>query len=199
VATPTVHAPLQALLDRGLAASSEARTRCRQLAGRSLQLRVRGLPLSLMFEAREDRLVVGTDGPADVLLEGSPAELALLAVNGEATAPGGALKLTGDPMLARDFRALLELAIPDLEEELSRVIGDVPARGLSRALRSLAEWAGDTGRRLSADVGEFLKEEQRSLPTRWEAEEFLDGVDVLKSDMDRLEARLRRIEQRARR
>ena len=120
-------------------------------------------------------------------------ELARLAVLGE-SASAANLNLTGDPLLARDFRDLLDLALPDWEEEIARLTGDVPARQIARALRGLGQWAGDTGDRLGADLADYLKEEHRSLPSRWEVDEFLDGVDSLTGDADRLEARLRRLE-----
>ncbi len=193
MATPGLLQPLQHLLDRGLAGSSDARARCRRLAGQSFAIRLRGLPMSVCFSCADDRLTVSGGDEADAVLEGSPMELARLAVLGEGAAPAD-LNLIGDPLLARDFRDLLDLALPDWEEELARLTGDVPARQIARALRGLGDWAGDTGQRLGTDLAEYLKEEQRSLPSRWEVDEFLDGVDTLTGDADRLEARLRRLE-----
>ena len=192
---PGLLQPLQNLLDRGLAGSSDARARCRTLEGQSFAIRLRGLPLCVCFSSAGDRLTVSARDDADAVLEGSPMELARLAVLGEG-APPAALNLTGDPLLARDFRDLLDLALPDWEEEVARLTGDVAARQIVRTLRGFGSWAGDTGERLGTDLAEYLKEEQRSLPSRWEVDEFLDGVDVLTGDADRLEARLRRLERK---
>jgi ubiquinone biosynthesis protein UbiJ len=43
-------------------------------------------------------------------------------------------------------------------------------------------------------VVEYLQEEGRDLPTRVEVDEFLEGVDRLRDDTERLEAKLARIE-----
>lgn len=193
MAAPGLLQPLQNLLDRGLAGSGDARARCRKLDGQSFAIRLRGLGLSICFTGAGDRLVVSARDGADAVLEGSPMELARLAVLGESASPAD-LNLTGDPLLARDFRDLLDLALPDWEEEIARVTGDVPARQIARTLRGLGNWAGDTGERLGSDLADYLKEEQRSLPSRWEVDEFLDGVDALTGDADRVEARLRRLE-----
>jgi ubiquinone biosynthesis protein UbiJ len=193
VTAPALLQPLQGLLDRGLAASSDARARCRKLEGRSFAIRLRGIPLNIRFSSAGDHLSVSARDDADAVLEGSPMELARLALLGESTSPAD-LNLTGDPLLARDFRDLLDLALPDWEEEIARLTGDVPARQIARALRGLGQWAGDTGERLGTDLADYLKEEQRSLPSRWEVDEFLDDVDSLTGDADRLEARLRRLE-----
>ena len=47
---------------------------------------------------------------------------------------------------------------------------------------------------MTTNVVEFLQEEGRDVPTRVEVEEFLEGVDHLRDDADRLEARLTRLE-----
>ena len=47
-------------------------------------------------------------------------------------------------------------------------------------------------------MAEYLQEEGRDLPTRTEVEEFLSGVDQLRDDAERLEARLARVEARGR-
>jgi ubiquinone biosynthesis protein UbiJ len=193
MAGPDLFLPLQGLLDRGVAGSSDARSRCQELDGRSFAVRLRGLPLTVRFACNDGRLAVSGEDEADVTLEGSPMELARLAILGEPASAAG-LNLVGDPLLARDFRDLLDIALPDWEEELSRITGDVAARRISRFLRSLGGWVENTGERLGTDLADYLKEEQRSLPSRWEMDEFLDAVDTLRADTDRLEARLRRLE-----
>jgi len=46
------------------------------------------------------------------------------------------------------------------------------------------------------NIAEYLQEEGRDLVTRTEMEEFLRGVDGVRESIDRIEARLIRIEQR---
>jgi ubiquinone biosynthesis protein UbiJ len=46
------------------------------------------------------------------------------------------------------------------------------------------------------NVAEYLQEEGRDVPNRTEAEEFLHGVDRIRDDVDRLEARLKLLEAR---
>jgi ubiquinone biosynthesis protein UbiJ len=43
---------------------------------------------------------------------------------------------------------------------------------------------------LAQDTAEYLTEESRDLPPRFEVEEFLAGVDQLRESVDRLEARI---------
>ena len=46
------------------------------------------------------------------------------------------------------------------------------------------------------NIAEYLQEEGRDLVTKTEMEEFLRGVDSVRESIDRIEARLNRIEQR---
>jgi ubiquinone biosynthesis protein UbiJ len=78
---------------------------------------------------------------------------------------------------------------PDVEEELSRLIGDTPAHQALRLVRTVAGFgrrAATTGVR---NVAEYLAHERRDLVPRAEAEDFYRGVERLREDLDRLEAR----------
>ena len=105
----------------------------------------------------------------DAVIAGSP--LALLELGGAARAggavgaepPPSACEITGDAEIAARYRDLLELARPDWEEELSRLIGDLPARRLSRAARAALSWARRFARTAGANVAEYLQEESRDL------------------------------------
>jgi ubiquinone biosynthesis protein UbiJ len=43
------------------------------------------------------------------------------------------------------------------------------------------------------DLSEYLQEESRIVPAKPEIEAFMDGVDILRSDVDRLHARVERL------
>lgn len=189
--------PFQELLDRGVAASADAGRLCRRLAGRSLRLELVGLPLSVRLEATGAGILVSVDpsGTADCTLTGLPLAMARLGLTGDTEVfRNGAVSVSGDPVLAQDFQRLLTLARPDWEEELARVVGDVAAHQLGNVTRSLTRWGRQAGTTLGRDVGEFLTEESRDLPGRFEVEEFLDEVDRLRSDVERAAVRLARLE-----
>ena len=106
------------------------------------------------------------------------------------------VEITGDAEIAARYRDLLELARPDWEEELSRLVGDLPARRLSLAARAALSWARGVARTARANVAEYLEEESRALVSKPEVEEFLASVDELRETADRVEARLARLERR---
>ena len=88
------------------------------------------------------------------------------------------------------------MARPDFEEELSRLIGDVPARALSQFAAKTVEWAARARRTAGENIAEYLQEESRDLVNKPELDEFLQGVDMVRETADRVDARIARLEQR---
>jgi ubiquinone biosynthesis protein UbiJ len=81
----------------------------------------------------------------------------------------------------------------DWEEPLARAFGDPLGHELARAARAAFAWQRAALNTAGLNTAEYLKEELRLLPARYEVEAFLDGVDSLRADLDRLEARIRRL------
>lgn len=188
---------LESLLNRNVAESRQALALARQLDGRVLGLTVEGTPFALYFVADGGRLRLApkSDRPADATLSGTPiALLALAGPRAEGAVRGGGVRIEGDAEVAQKFRDLLANAKPDFEEELARVIGDIAARRVANVARDVFDWGRKAAGSFTASVVEYLQEEGRDLPTRVEVEEFLEGVDRLRDDAERLEARLARLE-----
>jgi ubiquinone biosynthesis protein UbiJ len=181
------------LLNRGLPRSVRSRELTAELAGRSLALEVRGFG-TVRLESNGSTLAVSRGEaaqPADAGLSVGPFGLLALAGEGaQAAVQRGEAAMSGDAEIAGKFRELLTLLKPDPEEELSLVIGDVPAHQLARFARGALAWsarAADTAWRSTAD---YLAHERADLVPRHEGEQFLRGVEALREDLDRLAARI---------
>ena len=194
--------PFEAVLNRNIAASATARQLCRQLDGKVLALHVTGTPVNIFLRGTGERMEVDTvnTGVATASLSGTPLSLLRLAgARADAALRGGNVHIEGNAEVAQTFSELLKHARPDLEEELSRVIGDVAAHQAGNIARSALAFGRRAADTFAQNVAEFLQEESRDLPTRTEADEFLAGVDKLRDDVDRVAARIKLLEQRARR
>jgi len=185
--------PLERALNRQIAASGRARALLAGLDGRSMELRFAATPFRIRFAATADALSVrpAADEPADAVIEGTPLSFLRLAT-GEAmqSIRAGGMDVRGDAEIAEGFRRLLDAARPDLEEELSRVTGDVAAHYLAGFARDALDFGRRAGDAFARNLGEYLTEESRDLPVRLEVEEFLEGVDRLREAVDRLETRI---------
>ena len=186
--------PLANVLNRNIRATTPARELCEELAGTAVAVRVRDTALAMWFIVHEDRLELTTDSSddADVLITGSLFTLARMA-GAVGAVRDGSLELAGDPLLAQKFQQLLEYAKPDLEEELSGVVGDVAAHRIGEIARGVGKWTREAGATMGANIREYLQEESRDLPSRYEVERFATKVGELRDDVARLEARLNRL------
>lgn len=141
----------------------------------------------------------GAGDPPDAVIAGPPLALIELFArrDGSSAARGSErVHISGDAEIAARYRELLDLARPDWEEELSRLVGDLPARQVSLAARAALSWAGGFAQSARANVAEYLQEESRALVSKPEVEEFLGQVDALRETADRVEARIARLERR---
>ena len=189
--------PLESVLNRNIAASSAARALCKRIEGKVLALHVEGAPISVYFAAHGERMTLDTrhEGSPTATLSGTPLSLLRLAgPKPETVLRARSVHIEGDAEAAYAFSELLKAARPDLEEELSRVIGDVAAHQVGNVARSALGFARRAADTFAQNVAEYLQEEGRDLPSRTEAEEFIAGVDALRDSVDRAEARIALLE-----
>jgi len=190
---------IENLLNRNLPRSPRARELCETLAGKRVQVEARGLGWVLIAEALNSSIRLTksqTDGPPpDAEISGSLLNLAALAgSHPEEVIQRGDVTIRGDAEVAQKFRELAMLLRPDVEEELSRLIGDTPAHQALRLVRlatGFGRRAAQTGVR---NVAEYLAHERGDLVPRAEAEDFYRGVERLREDLDRVEARAQLME-----
>jgi ubiquinone biosynthesis protein UbiJ len=209
-ATPVWLAAIESVLNRSISGSQKAQGLARRLDRTSLQVDVAGFARiraavcgSRLALTAGGPLEAHADGGADAVISGSPLALIKLLTNGAGRTAGAQrdgvrapAQVAGDAEVAGRYRELFALARPDLEEELSRFVGDLPARRLSLAAQGAIGWIGKLGRTVGENVAEYLQEESRDLVGKTEVEEFVQGVDRLRDTADRVEARLAHIEQR---
>jgi len=191
---------IENLLNRNLPRSPRAQELCEALKGRTVRIEASGLGWRLDCESLGTSLKLtrstAAENTADAEIAGTLLTLAALAgTDPQQVIQRGAVTIRGDPEIAQKFRELAMLLKPDVEEELSRLIGDSPAH---QALR-LARMVADFGRRAvhtgTRNMAEYLAHERGDLVPRAEAEDFYRGVERLREDLDRLDARARIVEQ----
>ena len=188
--------PVTNVLNRNIRETTPARELCDKLDDTVIAVRVKNTALAVWFVIQDGVLELATDhdGEPDVLISGSL--LTLVRMSGDAGLEAlrdGSLELTGDAHKAERFQRLLAFAKPDAEEELSSVVGDAAAHRLGEIARGLGAWGRNARSTMGANVREYLQEESRDVPSRYEMEGFAAEVGTLRDDVDRLEARIRQL------
>ena len=156
--------------------------------------------LAAYFKIHDESIALSgvLDDEPDICITGSLLTLARMAGSGDVGAiRDGSLELIGDAETAQAFQELLSTAKPDFEESLSAVVGDATAHSLGMASNSVRSWASDVRSTMGANIREYLQEESRDLPSRYEFERFDSAVGKLRDDVGRLAARIDRLRERA--
>lgn len=189
-------ATLEQALNAALALDPKTGERLTRMEGKVIALELSGIGIKLYLQPADGglRLMGHFDGQADTTLRGAP--LSMLRMSSGRTGEGmfrGGVEIDGDVELATRFQRVLEKLDVDWEEHLSRLSGDIVAHQLGNAVRGLFSWGQRSSEHLGDDLADYLQEEQEVLPVGWEVNEFIDSVDALRSDVDRLEARVKRL------
>lgn len=190
-------ATLENLLNRGLPRSPRARQLCTALTGRSVAIVVPDIARLRVSSTGDTLAVRFADAPAEATIRGGL--LSLLALTGDSAQKvlqRGDVAISGDSEVAEGFRELVQLLRPDPEEELALLIGDIPAHQLGRLARLGASFSVRAAQTTLRNLAEYWAHERGDLVSRNEGEQFLRGVDALREDADRLQARLDLLAQR---
>jgi ubiquinone biosynthesis protein UbiJ len=189
---------LEEIIDRLLRLDPDTSARLGEMAGKVIRLRLLldgAAPLEVFVLPSEAgvRLRVEHPGEADVTIGGTPGVFARAFFGEVRPSTAASLEIRGDVELGRRFERVLKGLDIDWEEQASRLFGDVIAHRLGNLARAVRAQAATTVRTLERDVVEYLQEETRLLPRRERVEAFLQAVDRLRADADRLEKRLERL------
>ena len=105
------------------------------------------------------------------------------------------IKVDGDTHLAAEIGKILQHMRWDFEEDLSKVIGDIPANKAASFSRKFLKSTKKQSINLAEMLVEFWQEENPILAKKWRVEKFNTDVDTLRSDTARLEKRLAKLVQ----
>ena len=191
---------LERLIDGALDLDPETRSALAELSGKIVDVESIGAgSLRLRIDGERVRIGPRDDAAdADVTIRGAPLSLLRFAFAGnrEAQILGEEVSLQGDMALAARLQRIAARLDIDFEEAFARHLGDVPAHELVRAMRGLGGWLSGAGSALLEDASEYLRHETALTPGRAEADRFVNDVDDLRDDAERLEARVARLERR---
>jgi len=188
---------LEAAINHCLQFDPDARQRVRALTGKVVGIEVLGLNLKfyLLPDSVGLQLRGECDGDVDVWLRGAPLSMMRMGLAGDQQKAlfAGDVEIVGDTEVGEHIRDIMNELDLDWEEQLSKLVGDVVGHKIGNVVRGVADWAAQTRSTVEQDVSEYLQEESCLLPHREEVGPFLEAVDTLRADVDRMEARVQRL------
>lgn len=212
---PIAGRALEAALNRAVALDPDTRDGLAALDGRAIVLALDArdaapgvtAPLALRITVTGPRLAVGPVGPdarPDLAvrttlggLVSTGLRVVLPKVLGhdteQAAPPVGRMRIEGDADLARHLQRMAERFDPDWQQPFTAVFGDVLGVQVANGVRAALRGAREGGRSFAQSAAEYLTEESRDVVPRAELDAFLDDVDALRDDTERLSARIARL------
>lgn len=188
---------LETTISRFIALDSEAPRLLKPIQGKVIAIHIESLDWTFYLCPSDSsiQLLEHYEGSPDTTLSGSPFGFANI---GLSTTPSdvlfsGQIKIEGDASTGRNFQTLFKRLEIDWEEQLSHVTGDILAHQIGNFVRAARQWGQDSKETLRLNVGEYLQEESRDLPTSYECNDLFEQIDSIRADTDRLEMRLKRI------
>lgn len=199
---PIAGRALEMALNRAIALDADTRAALARLDGRVVELTLASPPLALQLRVDGDRLAVGpvdTAGEPDLAvrttLGGILGQLPFLRRDDAPTV--GRVRVSGDAELARSLQRLAERFDPDWQQPFVTVFGEIIGVQVANAIAGALAQARSIGGQFARSAAEYVTEESRDVVPRAELEAFLDDVDGLRDDVDRIAARVARLSDRS--
>lgn len=106
------------------------------------------------------------------------------------------IEISGDTDFAAAINHVARNLRWDVEEDLSRVFGDVAAHRMAETGRAFRRWGEQAAENTGRAFAEYWTEEQPLIAAARDLEEFSRAVDQLRDDTARLEKRLENLSNR---
>lgn len=168
-----------------------------EMVGKVIAIDFVGLDASIYVLPDEQgvSLRTGSVGDPQVRIQGTPLALLqmMVARDRHRSALSGDVQIIGDLSLSQHLQSVLDRLEIDWEELLAGFIGDIAAHQIGNLSRWFLNWGRQTQEILEQDLAEYMHSEAQMLPEQAHVDEFVEAVDVLRADADRLEQRLQRL------
>ncbi len=198
---------IQHIANKALQLDPLSLQRLQQLEGKSLRLQCKEPALDVVISVANASLYLGSWAESSERFESSTvschligdlsAYSKLLSAEDKAAALINAdLRLIGDSALLIDLEKILSSLELDWEYHLARIVGDVPAHLLGQRARRGWQFFRSAQPVFTRHLQEFVLEEAQLCPDQLEVEAFIEQTQDLSEKTERLQARIKRLQNR---
>ena len=189
---------ISAGLNRYLACDPERSSELKQIDGKVVAIKIKEFDATIILQVEGLKLheIVDKEIEADVELNLSIKTFPnyLLGVDRNQLIKNGDIEIIGDTHVASVFHNVLSEVEIDWEELLAARIGDTMASQIGFGARKVKGFMRTMRENVQLDTRDYLQDNLQVAVTQVEVDEFIQQVDTLRADVDRLEARLKRLE-----
>lgn len=182
------------ILQHLITQNSWANTMLQPFAGKSVQFNISLTNTTLVILENGSLAIAGETNTPDAIVTILPSLLLRLIAKDESAKLK--INIEGDTHLATELAKVLTNMRWDYEDDLSKLIGDVPANKMGEFSRQTTKTIKDTITNLAEMLSEYWQEETPMIAKKRHVEEFNAGVDCLRADVARFEKKLQKLTQK---
>lgn len=199
-------AAIETVLNQYISMDSTAAAKLAGLSGKAIAIELQGwdFTLYLLPDTQGIQVMSAYAGEADTTIKGTPVALFNMS-KGESTAATlreQNISIEGDLELGQQFNQFFKQLDIDWEEQLAQAFSkvtsestaDLLAHKLGRVAQGFQQWQPQAKQTLEQNIAEYFQQESQIFPSTEEIESFFGAVDILRNDVDRLEARIQRLQ-----
>lgn len=186
---------LVAFVNHLLRGAGWAREELRRFSGRTARLEMFPFALSLTVLDSGEVAIADADAAPVVTARLTPGLMLRLAARDETAWQD--VEIAGDTDFAAAIHHLARNLRWDLEEDLSRVFGDIAAHRMAETGRTLNRWGAQALENTGRAFAEYWTEEQPLIAGKRDLDDFNRAVDALRDDVARLEKRIENLSRRS--
>jgi len=196
---------IETVLNEYLGMDETAHSRLGSMASKVIAIEIVGwdITLYLLPDAHGIQVMSEYMGDADTTIRGKPFALFNMSRSetSAATLREQDITIDGDLEQGQQFNLFFKQLDIDWEEKLAQTLAkfgsesnaDLIAHQFGRVIKGFQQWQPQAQQTLEENIAEYFQQESKMLPMVEEIEPFNHAVDMLRNDVDRLEARIQRL------
>ena len=187
--------PLEMALNHALRFDMESHEQLQRFAKRSIRIDITNLNIAVIARFTDDQILLemAEEHVADLMIKADSFALLKLLKQPDSLF-SNQIQILGDVQFAKQLQDWQQHFDFDWEQQLARLTGDTLAYPLAQSLRRGFDWLKYNRSEFEQSVAEYLREESHYLPDKSQTMRFMQNVDLLRADTDRLEARIKRLQ-----
>ena len=187
--------PLEIALNHALRFDMESHEKLQHFVNRSIRIDITNLNIAVIVRFTDDRILLeaAEEHVADLMIKADSFALLKLVQQPDSLF-SNQIQIRGDVQFAKQLQDWQQHFDFDWEQQLARVTGDTLAYPLAQRLRRGFDWLNYNRSEFEQSLAEYLREESQYLPDKSQTERFMQNVDLLRADTERLEARIKRLQ-----
>jgi len=174
------------------------RARLEKLQGKTMTLRIKPIDKSFSLTPYREGLEfsAATSENADVVLTATISAIVKISRDGmdNAELEPGELEMSGDPIVGQRFAQVISELDINWQELLTEQFGESPAHIISFAAGHAKGFVSESRDKVKEVFSDLITEDLGVTVRQQEVDSFLDNVDTLRADTDRLLARIKRLQ-----